>query len=265
MAPEADRHVHRAAVRTVVGVAMAAVFLAPAAYLLLASLAASWRPPAPWPGRLSFERWIDVLARRPELGESLLLSVLLSLAVASVATACGFVTSRRVARSPRRGLLIVLAYAPFAVSPVIMGACLLFFFIQLGLSGTVLGVFAAQLPLAFGFSVVFFLGLWTPRTREMENLVRTLGGNWRDVFLRALVPAFRGMLLICFFQTFLISWVQYGVTLVVGQGKVKTLPIKVYDFVFEANVHDAAVVGIILVVPPLLLLWANRQFLFKAV
>jgi putative spermidine/putrescine transport system permease protein len=244
---------------------MTAAFLGPVVYLLLASLSSRWRPPALWPPELSLGRWIDVLARRPELGESLGLSVALSLTVAAVATVSGFVTSRRVARSPRRRLLIVLAYAPFAVSPVILGACLLFFFIQLGISGTLVGVFAAQLPLAFGFSVVFFLGLWTPRTTELENLVRTLGGSWRDVFLRVLVPTFRGMLTICFFQTFLISWVQYGVTLVVGQGKVKTLPIKVYDFVFEANVHDAAVVGIILVIPPLLLLWTNRQFLFKAV
>jgi putative spermidine/putrescine transport system permease protein len=247
------------------GAGMTVAFLAPLAYLVLASLSSSWAPPALLPDGLSLARWRDLLARRPELPESLLLSVLLSLTVATVATACGFVTSRRVARSRHRGLLIVLAYAPFAVSPVILGVCLLFFFIQLGISGTVLGVFAAQLPLAFGFSVVFFLGLWTPRMTELENLVRTLGGSWSNVFFKALVPVCRGMLLICFFQTFLISWVQYGITLVVGQGKVKTLPIKVYDFVFEANVHDAAVVGIILVVPPLLLLWFNRQFLFKVI
>jgi putative spermidine/putrescine transport system permease protein len=251
--------------RWLLGAVMAAAFLAPLAYLLIASASSRWAPPALLPQELSLARWADVLARRPDLAHSLVLSVLLSLAVACFSTACGFVTSRRVARSRHRGLLIVLAYAPFAVSPVILGACLLYFFIQLGISGTVLGVFAAQIPLAFGFSVVFFLGLWTPRMTELENLVLTLGGSWTDVFFRALVPVCRGMLLICFFQTFLISWVQYGVTLVVGQGKVKTLPIKVYDFVYEANVHDAAVVGIILVVPPLVLLWFNRRFLFKVI
>jgi len=48
------------------------------------------------------------------------------------------------------------------------------------------------------------------------------------------------MLLLCFFQTFLLSWFQYGLTMLVGGGQVKTLPLKVYDFVWEANVFYAA-------------------------
>lgn len=252
-------------IRPLAAGAVLLLFLAPLAYLLVASLAVSWRPPSLWPDELSLSRWLEVLGRRPDILNSTALSVVLSLAVAAFSTAAGFVTSRRVARSPRRGLLIVLAYAPFAISPVILGACLLFFFIKVGLAGTVVGVFLAQTSLAFGFAVVFFLGLWTERMQAMEDLVRTLGGGPVDVLFRVLVPVCRGMLLICFFQTFLISWVQYGLTLVVGQGKVKTLPVKVYDLVFEASVHDAAVVGIILLLPPLVLLWLNRQFLFKAV
>lgn len=255
----------RAWLRTAMSGLALVVFTAPVLYLFVASLATTWSPRALWPEEISLARWAEVLGRRPDVVASMALSVGLSLAVAAFSTAAGFVTSRRVARSPRRGLLIVLAYAPFAVSPVILGACLLFFFIQVGLSGSVMGVFFAQTCLAFGFAVVFFLGLWTERMRALEDLVRTLGGGPIDVFFRALVPVCRGMLLICFFQTFLISWVQYGLTLVVGQGKIKTLPIKVYDLVFEASVHDAAVVGIILVMPPLILLWLNRQFLFKAV
>lgn len=232
-------------------------------YLVALSLATSWAPPSLIPDALSTARVADVLDRRPDLVPSLVASVAISLAVAIVSTSAGFVASRRVARSRHRRLLVVLAYAPFAISPVILGACLLFFFIRLGVAGTHLGVFLAQLPLAFGFSVVFFLGVWTPRMQEIENLVHTLGGGERAALFRALVPLARGSLVVCFFQTFLLSWVQYGITLVVGQGKVKTLPVKVYDLVFEASPNDAAVVGTLLVLPPLLLLWSNRRVLLR--
>ena len=175
-------------------------FAAPLVYLFVLSLSSAWPPPALWPEELSLQRWGDVLERRPDVLASLLASVLLSLAVALVSTAAGFIASRRVARSRYRPWLVVLAYAPFAVAPVILGACLLFFFIRLGVAGSYLGVFFAQLPLAFGFSVVFFLGIWTPRMQEIENLVHTLGGGQRDALLTALVPLSRGSIVVCFFQ-----------------------------------------------------------------
>ena len=250
--------------RPVVAFLAGVAFAAPLVYLFLLSLSRAWPPPGLLPQDVSLQRWGDVLERRPDVLASLIASILLSLAVSLVSTGAGFIASRRVSRSAYRPWLVVLAYAPFAVAPVILGACLLFFFIRLGVAGSYVGVFLAQLPLAFGFSVVFFLGIWTPRMQEVENVVHTLVGGQRDALLKALVPLSRGSIVVCFFQVFLLSWVQYGVTLVVGQGKVKTLPVKVYDLVFEASPHDAAVVGALLVIPPLLLLWSNRRVLLRA-
>ncbi len=71
------------------------------------------------------------------------------------------------------------------------------------------------------------------------------------------------MLLICFFQTFLISWFQYGLTLLIGAGKVQTLPIKVYDYVNEANIFYAAMASCLLILPPAALLWVNKRFVFN--
>jgi len=48
-------------------------------------------------------------------------------------------------------------------------------------------------------------------------------------------------------------------------GQVKTLTLKVYDYVGEANVFYAALASCLLIFPPALLLWANKRFLFKAV
>ena len=95
--------------------------------------------------------------------------------------------------------------------------------------------------------------------RAMEDLVRTLGGTTWQLYRRVLLPLSRAPMAICFFQTFLISWFQYGLTLLVGTGKIQTLPIRVYAYVNEADPGYAAVASALLMLPPVLLLWSNRR------
>lgn len=236
----------------------------PFAYLALLSVAGSWPFPDLLPSSLRSDRWSHLLTGQGGLVRSLALSVLISAVVAAVSTPCGFVTARHVAYHRWRRLLL-LAYVPFTLSPVILGTCLLYLWIRAGLAGSVAGVILAQTIFAYGFAIVFFVDLWTPEKKALEDLVATLGGGTLDLYRRVLLPLSRDLLRLCFVQTFLLSWFQYGLTLLVGSGKVKTLPIKVYDFLGEANPSYAALASCLLIVPPALLLWLNKRFLFKAV
>ena len=96
----------------------------------------------------------------------------------------------------------------------------------------------------------------------MEQLVATLGGNTWQTYTRVLLPMAKGALLVCFFQTFLISWFEYGLTRLIGVGKVQTLTLKVFQYVNEANIFYAALASILLAMPPILLLWINKKFVF---
>ncbi len=233
--------------------------------LVALSFAGTWPFPDVLPSRWTVNRWMAVLSGQGGLAASFAISVLISTSVALLSTVCGYVTSKHVAYHPRRRLLLFLAYVPFALSPVILGVCLLYVAIQAGLSGSVTGVVLAQTIFAYAFAIVLFQSLWSPRMKALEDLVRTLGGSTWQVYRRVLLPLSRGTLLLGFFQTFLLSWFQYGLTVLVGSGQVKTLPLKVYDFIGEANVFYAALASCLLVVPPVLLLWLNKRFLFRAV
>jgi putative spermidine/putrescine transport system permease protein len=138
-----------------------------------------------------------------------------------------------------------------------------YYFLQLGLSGTVAGVMLAQLFITVPYAVILFHGYWNHSVRQMENMVETLGGGVVDKIRHAILPSARGLMAICFFQCFLISWFEYGLTQYIGIGKVETLTIMVYQFVTEANPYLAALAGTILVLPPLLLLFINRRFIFN--
>lgn len=243
--------------------AVALVCIFPFAFLLALSLAGPWRFPLLLPEFFSAARWMSLLDDQSGLLISLFSSLLLSAAVAVVSTALGFVTSRAVALHARRRLLLFLAYLPFVFSPVILAACLLHVYLRLHLAGSWLGVGLAQLLLGYSFAIVFFQGFWNRETRALGDLVATLGGSVWQLYRRVYLPLGREMLEICFFQTFLLSFFQYGSTVLIGGGAIKTLPVEVYHFVGEADPFYAALAGCLLVWPPLLLLWLNRRFVFR--
>lgn len=242
---------------------VAALCLVPFAYLAVLSMSTEWAFPALWPETLTLDLWATVLGGPNALVASLVLSLVISTTVAVGSTAAGYLTGKFIAYHPQRKRLLVLAYVPFAMSPVILGVCLMYLYLRADLTGSVLGVILAQSMFAYGYAIVFFSAFWNARLKALEDLVATLGGTSWDAYRRVLLPMSKEPLLICFFQTFLISWFQYGLTLLIGSGKVQTLPLKVYDYVTEANMYYAALASCLLVLPPALLLWVNKRFVFS--
>lgn len=231
----------------------------PFAYLPLLSMSTQWRFPLVLPEGLSWEHW-RLAWRLGGMAQSLGLSAITAAVVALLCTAAGFRIAQTIARHPNRQRLVVIAYLPYAFSPVIYAFCLQFFFLKTGLAGTLAGVLIGQFLIVFPFSVILFVNHWTPRLQQMEELVYTLGGSSRAAWWRVLLPVSRPALLNGLFQTFLLAWFEYGLTTVIGQGRVPTLPVRVYQYVGEANPYFAALGSSLLIAPPLLLLWLNHRF-----
>lgn len=244
-----------------IGFAVAVLF--PFAFLLALSFGQNWRFPAVLPATWTTDNWHFLLAAQSDLGQSLLRSLGISVGIATVATGLGFFTAKHIAYHRLRARWLTVAYFPYVFAPVILAATLQFYFIRLGLAGKVGGVLLAQLFIVYPFGVILFTGFWNERMRAMEQLSATLGGNGWQTFRRVLLPAAKGALLVCFFQTFLISWFEYGLTTLIGVGKVQTLTVKVFQYIGEANIFYAALASVLLVLPPVVLLWVNKQVLFK--
>lgn len=235
----------------------------PFAYLSLLSFATGWRFPALSPEGLSIKNWRSALAIGAGVGTALLRSILLSGAVAAVVTGGGFLLGKAIAAHPARARWQAMAYLPYAFSPVIYAYCLQFFFLKTNLSGALTGVWIAEILLLLPFGVLFFSNYWDARLQSMEQLVRTLGGQTRDVWLRALIPVSKTALLTVFFQSFLLSWFDYGLTSVIGLGQVRTLSIQVWQYIGEANPFFAAIGSCLLIFPPVVLLMLNKRIVFR--
>lgn len=239
------------------------LILFPFGYMVLLSLASEWRFPHLLPSYFGLRNWSRIMGSETGLLGSFVISVLISLSVATAATFSGFFISRTVAYHPRKPTLTLLTYFPYVLAPVVFAACLSFFFLKIGLFGSPTGVIVAQFMIAFPYALIFFSSFWNERIQNLEGLVATLGGNRRQAFFKVLLPMARGLLLICFFQTFLISWFEYGLTSIIGVGKVQTLTIKVFLFIKEANFYYGALSCCLLIFPPVVLLYINKRYVFN--
>lgn len=239
--------------------------LFPFFFLLMLSAGRRWPYPALAPQEWTLDNWLSITVVQGGLGESLLLSLALSLSIATAATLGSFWVSKQAAYHRWRRRWLVLAYLPYIFAPVILAACLQYFFIRSGLSGRVGGVALAQLFITFPYGLIFFASFWTERMLALEQLIATLGGNSWQAYTRVLLPVAKGALLTCFFQLFLISWFEYGLTTLIGVGKVQTLTLKVFQYVNEANIFFAALASCLLAAPPIVLLWVNKRYVFSKI
>ncbi len=242
---------------------LALVFYTPFAYILLLSLATNWRYPLLLPEAWSTETWQYIFKTDTSVGLSFILSIGLSSIVAFLATVFGFFTGKTISTHRFKNVFLTVTYFPYAFSPVVYAFCMNFLFIKLNLVGTPEGVILAQFIITFPFAMILFANHWSRELISLENVVLTLGGSPQQAFWRVVLPLSKNILLICFFQTFMISWFEYGLTSVIGLGKIQTLTIKTYQFIGESNIYFAALASCLLVFPPLVLLWLNRRFVFN--
>jgi len=228
----------------------AAVVLLPYALLIVLSLGSGWTFPRLLPDRVDLAPWKLLFSDRDGMLRAIGTSLLMSMAV-GVSSTCGGLLIGRSVRSTRSGVYRYLMYVPFVVSPVVIGVCLYDLLVRLSLMGSITGVILAQSVVGLSFAAVFFSEMWSDQTDRLELLIRQLGGGPRDVWRHAVLAPMSGLIVICFVQTALYSWVDFGLVSILGGGQVPTVTTRVFAYIREASVNQAAMSGLILLAPAL--------------
>lgn len=252
-------------IRRTIAWVLSGVLIAPLGLLVLLSVTRHWTWPALLPTEWQTRQWHDLIAEPRGLGVIVLRSLSMATGVAVLATALGFASSRSVAQHAHQGRLMVLLYVPFAVSPVVLGVSLLYTFLRLHLAGHIAGVMLAHLVFAYAYAVILLSGFWNPRVQSLAELAVLLGADRRQVWRKVLLPLARPLLAVCLLQTFLISWFDYALTLLIGGGQVATLTTALYQYLTSSDVRLAATCALLLLTPPLLALGLNQRVLSATV
>ena len=236
--------------------------LAPLLLLVLWSASERWLYPAALPTAFRLGGWQALdgttwLALRT----SAVLAILTGVVGCALALPLGRALSRL--RGWRRHVGAASAFLPVMAPPLALGTGLQVVLLSLGLGGTASGVFLAHLVPAVGYLALFFLGTFTLFDARVEAEARTLGATPWQTWRFVLLPMLRAPIAEAVALGFLVSWSQFALTLVVGGGAVRALPLEVLAFVRAGQDRAAAIGALLLVVPPMLglaaLRWAARR------
>lgn len=229
------------------------LLFAPFGAILFLSLVREWIYPDLLHSSIYFGHWRQFFDGHSALTRPLVTSLVLAITVSMIATVFGYYMSKQIVFYYRKPRLIYWAFYPYLIAPIVLAAMLQYYFVRLGFSGSIWGVLLAQSLFILPYSVILMSTFWTAKVRKLIFQAETLGADKMQINRKLLWHLARPWLLLCAAQSFLISWFEYGLTYLIGVGKVQSLTISVMHYIQEANTHQAALVSCILVAPLLII------------
>lgn len=236
--------------------ALAVLFVAvaaPVAVLALRALSATWFFPDILPAAGSTGT-LGALWSDARLWRAGAVSLALAAATGAGGAALALAAGRVVARGPRsvQTAAGAAAFLPVIAPPIALGVGLQVLALRTWVAGTFWGVLFAHLVPATGYLTLYFLGVLSAYDWSLEDEARTLGASPRQVLTRVAWPVLRPRIVEAVLLGALISWAQLALTLVIGGGAVRTLPVELLAFVRSGDDRLAATAALALTVPPAL-------------
>lgn len=251
-------------IRAVVLIALVLSAVGPLLLLIVQSMSGDWFFPALFPHTLTLAAWRFPLGG-PRLLSSFATSMVIGSATSAMACALGLPLGWLLAglQGWRRHVAAAAAFLPVAAPPLAVGVGLQVVAFGTGLAATGLGVLIAHLIPATAYVSLLFLGTFTLFDPRPAEVARTLGASAPQVWYRVVLPQLRRPIAEALAIGFLVSWTQLALTLVVGAGAVRTLPLEVFAFVHAGEDRAAAAGALLLIIPPaaafVSIRWATRR------
>ncbi len=246
----------RPVVRALVGVLLVLWILAPMVPVALWAFAAQWRAPAVVPGTYSLEAFAS-LGERVTISAGLA-SLGVGVAVAVVATPLGLLGAVAARKLPgRQGRAVdLILLAPLAIPPfaLVMGANTTLLRLHVpAFAGVVLLLVVTALP----YTAFMYRSALASYDHLLEDAARTLGARPSQVIRHIRMPLLAAATARAFFLAFLVGWGDYVATLLVGGGRLTTLPMLLGAAASSTgNEQLTAVLSLAVIIPPVMLLAA---------
>ncbi|MBN1665903.1 MAG: ABC transporter permease subunit [Anaerolineales bacterium] len=236
------------------------ILAAPLALLVAYAFSTRWFFPQPFPMEwtsAAFTRIITDPRVLSALRDSLGIAVIASL----LSVLFGFPAARVLGLRQFRGrqLAWLALFLPTIVPPLAIGMGLNILFLQIGLAGTWLGVILAHLIPALPYVVFTLAGAFARYDENYEFQSLVLGASPMRTFLIITLPLIAPSLVVATLFAFLISWSQYLLTLLIGSGRIITLPILLFSAASGGNPVSLAVLALIFLAPPVLVIAATAR------
>lgn len=236
----------------------------PFVQLLLWSFSTRWFYPDLIPQSWGVRSWQYVFGTAgPQIVQGIFQSIGVATVTALVSLLIGYPAGRALGLYEFRGkdLISVLLMLPVIVPPLCVAMGLHLWFIRLGMAETFIGVVLVHMSFCLPYTVFVMWGVFSNYNPEFEDQARSLGASGTRVVMRVMLPlTFPGLVVAALFS-FLLSWSQYLSTLIIGGGKITTLPILLFALMGSGDRPVAAAVSLVFVLPAFAALLLSARYL----
>lgn len=154
---------------------------------------------------------------------------------------------RRLRNTPWEPVVEFVVISPLIIPNLVIGVAFLYYFIPLGLIDTAAGILIAHIVIVLPFMFRAVLVSIYDLSRQHEEASEILGATPFTTFRRITLPALAPGIAAGAIFSFIVSFDQFTVTLFVVQRDQVTLPIAIYNYLFDVNDPVVAAVSTVLV------------------
>lgn len=230
--------------------------------LVIWSFARGWRFPDLLPREWSLQAWQFALSDRSGVLESLGVTALVAALATALSILVGVPAGRALGlyRFRGKGLVEILILAPVIVPGIAVALGLHGLFIRLGLTNTLAGVVLVHLVPTLPYMTLVMAGVFARFDPAIEEQARSLGAGRMQTFRHVTLPAIMPGIVVGGLFAFLVSWSQYVLTLLIGGGRVITLPLLLFNYASAGRNDITGAIGIIYILPGILILLFTARY-----
>jgi multiple sugar transport system permease protein len=259
----------------VAAIVMAVIFLAPFAWLLIASLASQadlLSLPLRWiPHHLSLSRYHEIFTSRggtifANFRSSLFNSLIVASATVLISITIGVFGAYAYARLKFRGARtsLMLFLSTYMVPPIALVIPLYLIMVRLHLLNTRLGLILVYCTFAVPFVLWTMGNYFQTIPRDLEDAARIDGYSRLGAMFRVVLPLARPGLLATILFVFLIAWDEFLYALIfTSTPAAKTIPVAIAEFTgrYTTDFGLQAAGGILAALPPVLIALVFQRYI----
>ena len=205
--------------------------------------------PELWPSTTSTRAIESILRSQAGFGRLMSSSIVLSVTVAILSVMIAIPGARAIAFYEFKGknFFYFSQLLPFIIPATVFGMGIQVIFLRMGWGRTFIGVMLAQLIYSLPYASRLILDGTRALGNGLEEQARVLGARPSQAFWHASVPSLSPVILSALSMSFIISFSQYFLTLIIGGGKIQTFATVMVPYLQGGERNIAAVYSLIFV------------------
>jgi len=236
------------------------VFIAPLLLFVAYAFSTRWFFPQPFPVEWTFSTFERVL-NDSKTFSSVLQGLLIACAVSGFSLLIGFPAARVLGLRKFRGrqLVWLFFFLPTVIPPLAIGMGLNILFLRINLAGSITGVVLAHIIPTLPYTIFTLSSAFERYDENYEFQALALGASPWQIFHKVTLRMMMPSLVVAALLTFLISWSQYLLTLLIGGGQVITLPVLLFSAASGGNPSTIAALSLLFIAPPIVAIAAAAR------